>query len=282
MAAVPLSIYGIFVLAPLLWSFAISFTAWNGLSPDRPFIALGNYQQALRDPLFFNALRNTALWLVVGIFVPTAAGLGLAVLLDRPLRGSRLYKSLFYLPVCLSLAVVGQVWIWIYQPDIGLINTVLRGVGLDGLARAWLANPSTSLWAVIFAWCWQQTALSLILYLAALTTVPPELVEAAAIDGANGRQAFWRVVFPLLRPATTTVVALGVIGVLKGFDVVYMLTQGGPFHTSDNLAMLMYTETFRKYQVGYGAAISTALFALALIVILLYFRQTRASERVYG
>jgi ABC-type sugar transport system permease subunit len=282
MAAVPLAMYGIFVLAPLLWSFAISFTAWNGLSPDRPFIALGNYQQALRDPLFFNALRNTALWLVVGIFVPTAAGLGLAVLLDRPLRGSRLYKSLFYLPVCLSLAVVGQVWIWIYQPDIGLINTVLRGVGLDGLARAWLANPSTSLWAVIFAWCWQQTALSLILYLAALTTVPQELVEAAAIDGANGRQAFWRVVFPLLRPATTTVVALGVIGVLKGFDVVYMLTQGGPFHTSDNLAMLMYTETFRKYQVGYGAAISTALFALALIVILLYFRQTRASERVYG
>jgi ABC-type sugar transport system permease subunit len=282
MAAIPLALYGIFVLAPLVWSIAISFTAWNGLSPDRPFIALGNYERALRDPLFFNALRNTALWLVVGIFVPTAMGLGLAVLLDRPLRGSRLYKSLFYLPVCLSLAVVGQVWIWIYQPDIGLINTVLRGLGLDGLTRAWLANPSTSLWAVIFAWCWQQTALSLILYLAALTTVPQELVEAAAIDGANGRQAFWRVVFPLLRPATTTVVALGVIGVLKGFDVVYMLTQGGPFHTSDNLAMMMYTETFRKYQVGYGAAISTALFALAIIVILLYFRQTRASERVYG
>ncbi len=159
---------------------------------------------------------------------------------------------------------------------------MLRGVGLDGLTRAWLANPTTSLWAVIFAWCWQQTALSLILYLAALTTVPPELVEAAAIDGANGRQAFWRVVFPLLRPATTTVVALGVIGVLKGFDVVYMLTQGGPFHTSDNLAMLMYSQTFKSYQVGYGAAISTALFGLALIVILLYFRQTRASERVYG
>jgi ABC-type sugar transport system permease subunit len=282
MAAIPLALYGTFVVLPLFWSVAISFTDWNGLSPDRPFIALGNYERALRDPLFFNALRNTALWLVVGIVVPTAAGLGLAVLLDRPLRGSRLYKSLFYLPVCLSLAVVGQVWIWIYQPDIGLINTVLRGLGLDGLTRAWLANPSTSLWAVIFAWCWQQTALSLILYLAALTTVPQELVEAAAIDGANGRQAFWRVVFPLLRPATTTVVALGVIGVLKGFDVVYMLTQGGPFHTSDNLAMLMYSQTFRSYQVGYGAAISTALFALAMIVILLYFRQTRASERVYG
>jgi ABC-type sugar transport system permease subunit len=282
MAALPLGIYGMFVLVPLVWSIVISLTAWNGLSADRPFIALGNYDRALHDPLFIGALRNTALWLVVGIFVPTAAGLGLAVLLDRPLRASRLYKSLFYLPVCLSLAVIGQVWIWIYQPDIGLINTLLRTAGLDSMAKAWLANPGTALWAVIFAWCWQQTALSLILYLAALTTVPQELVEAAAIDGANGRQAFLRVVLPLLRPATTVVVALGVIGVLKGFDVVYMLTQGGPFHTSDNLAMMMYTETFRKYQVGYGAAISTALFILAIIVIVIYFRQTRAAERVYG
>jgi ABC-type sugar transport system permease subunit len=282
MAAMPLAVYGLFVLAPLAWSFAISLTGWNGLSPDRPFIALGNYQRALRDPLFISAFRNTALWLVVGMIVPTVAGLGIAVLLDRPLRASRLYKSLFYLPVCLSLAIVGQVWIWIYRPDIGLINTALRGVGLDDLARAWLANPGTALWAVIFAWCWQQTALSLILYLAALTTVPQELVEAAAIDGANGRQAFRRVILPLLRPATTVVIALGVIGVLKGFDVVYMLTEGGPFNTSANLAMMMYTETFRKYQVGYGAAISTALFILAIIVIVIYFRQTRAAERIYG
>jgi multiple sugar transport system permease protein/raffinose/stachyose/melibiose transport system permease protein len=282
MAAVPLAVYGVFVLVPLAWSFAVSLTDWNGLSPVRPFIALGNYDRGLRDPLFINALRNTALWLVVGVVVPTAAGLGLAVLLDRPLRGSRLYKTAFYLPVCLSLAIVGQVWIWIYQPDIGLINTILRSVGLDKLAVAWLARPNTALWAVIFAWCWQQTALSLILYLAALSTVPQELVEAAAIDGASGRQAFRRVVFPLLRPATTVVVALGVIGVLKGFDVVYMLTEGGPFHSSDNLAMMMYTETFRKYQLGYGASISTALFVLAIIVIVVYFRQARAAERLYG
>jgi ABC-type sugar transport system permease subunit len=282
MAAVPLAVYAMVVVMSLLWSFAISLTDWNGLSPDRPFVGLANFQRAFRDPLFFNALRNTFLWLLVGVFVPTAAGLGLAVLLDRPLRGSRVYKSLFYLPVCLSLAVVGQVWIWIYQPDIGLLNTVLRGLGLDSLTKAWLGNPVTALWAVIFAWCWQQTALSLILYLAALTTVPTELVEAASIDGANGRQTFRRVVLPLLRPATTVVVALGVIGVLKGFDVVFMLTQGGPFHSSDNLAMMMYTETFRKYQLGYGAAISTALFVLAIIVIAVYFRQVRAAERLYG
>lgn len=282
MAAIPLGVYGLFVILPLAWSVAISLTDWNGLSPVRPFVGLGKYQEAVADPLFLGALRNTAIWLVIGVVVPTAAGLGLAVLLDRPLRASRLYKSLFYLPVCLSLAVVGQVWIWIYRPDIGLINTVLRGVGLDSLATAWLAKPGTALIAVIIAWCWQQTALSLILYLAALTTVPKELVEAAAIDGANGRQAFRRVVLPLLRPATTVVVALGVIGVLKGFDIVYMLTKGGPFHTSENLAMMMYIVTFQNYQISYGAAISTALFVMAIIVIILYFRQVRASERIYG
>jgi len=282
MAAGPLAAYAFFVLLPLLWSVAISFTDWNGLAKERPFVGLENYLRALGDPLFIGALRNTAVWLVLGVTLPTVAGLGLAWLLDRPLRGSRFYKSAFYLPVCLSLAVVGQVWIWIYQPDIGLLNTVLRAIGLDGLTRAWLGNPGTALAAVIVAWCWQQTALSLILYLAALTTVPRETIEAASIDGASSAQTFRRIVLPLLRPATIVVVSLSVIGVLKGFDIVYLLTEGGPFHTSDNLAMLMFTETFRKYSIGYGAAISTTLFLLALVVILVYFRQTRASERIYG
>jgi multiple sugar transport system permease protein/raffinose/stachyose/melibiose transport system permease protein len=176
---------------------------------------------------------------------------------------------------------VGQVWIWIYQPDWGLLNTVLTTLGLEGLTRAWLGDPETSLAAVVVAWCWQQTALSLILYLAALTTIPRDLLEAAAIDGAGTWQQFRRIMLPLLRPASVVVISLAVINTLKGFDIVFMLTKGGPFHTSDNLAMFMYSETFFKYQVGYGAAIASALFLLAIIVIVLYFRQARASERLY-
>jgi ABC-type sugar transport system permease subunit len=232
--------------------------------------------------LFIGAFRNTAVWLVVAVTVPTILGLLLAVLLDRPLRGSRFYKSAFYMPITLSLVVVGQVWIWIYQPDWGLLNTVLEAVGLGDFTQAWLGNPSTSLAAVIIAWCWQQTALSLILYLAALTTVPKDLLEAAAIDGATAWQQFRRIIVPLLRPASVVVISLAVINTLKGFDIVFMLTQGGPFHTSDNLAMFMYSETFFKYQLGYGAAVAVALFAVAIIVIVVYFRQARASERLYG
>ena len=186
----------------------------------------------------------------MAVTVPTILGLLLAVLLDRPLRGSRLYKSAFYLPITLSLVVVGQVWTWIYQPEWGLINSVLEAVGLGDMTRAWLGDPQTALIAVIVAWCWQQTALALILYLAALTTVPKDLLEAAAIDGANARQQFLRIIVPLLRPASIVVITLAVINTLKGFDIVFVLTKGGPFHMSSNLAMFMYEETFFKYQTG--------------------------------
>jgi len=281
MAAGPLAIYFLFVLFPLAQSAVISTWNWSGLGPETP-IGLDNYVRALNDPLFIGAFRNTALWLLIAVTVPTIAGLGLAVLLDRPMRGSRVYKSLFYLPITLSLVVVGQVWVWIYQPDWGLLNTALEAVGLGDLTHAWLGNPNTSLISVIVAWAWQQTALSLILYLAALTTIPNELLEAAAIDGANSWQQFRRIIVPLLRPATVVVISLAVINTLKGFDIVFVLTKGGPFHTSDNLAMFMYSETFFKYQMGYGAAIAMALFVLAIIVIVIYFRQTRVSERIYG
>jgi ABC-type sugar transport system permease subunit len=281
MAAGPLAFFIVFVLWPLAQSMYYALTKWNGLS-DPVFIGLDNFSRALGDPNFIRAFENTAIWLVVAVTVPTVLGLLLAVMLDRPLRGSRFYKSAFYLPITLSLVVVGQVWIWIYQPDWGLLNSLLETLGLAGLTRAWLGDPATALIAVIVAWCWQQTALSLILYLAALTTVPKDLIEAAAIDGANARQQFLRIIVPLLRPASVVVITLAVINTLKGFDIVFVLTKGGPFHMSTNLAMLMYEETFFKYQLGYGAAIATALFALAIIIIIVYFRQARASERLYG
>ncbi len=281
MAAGPLAFFAIFVIWPLAQSMWYGLTKWNGLS-DPEFIGLDNFSRLLSDPNFIRSFENTAIWLIVAVTVPTILGLLLAVLLDRPLRGSRLYKSAFYLPITLSLVVVGQVWTWIYQPSWGLLNSVLEALGLEGLTRAWLGDPETALLAVILAWCWQQTALALILYLAALTTVPQDLIEAAAIDGANARQQFTRIIVPLLRPATVVVITLAVINTLKGFDIVFVLTKGGPFHMSSNLAMYMYEQTFRSYNLGYGAAIATALFALAIIVVVIYFRQSRSSERLYG
>lgn len=279
--SVPLTVYVAIVFLPLLSSFFFSLTDWNGFNPDYNFVGLDNFARITRDRLFSTAMGNTLIWTVAAVIVPTAAGLGLALALHGRGWLGRLYKSIFYLPVCLSLAVVGQVWIWIYQPDWGLVNTVLRAVGLGDAARAWLANPQTALGAVILAWAWQQTALAMVIFLAGLTAVPTELTEAAQIDGANYWQTVRRVIIPLLAPATIVVIALSIINSLKSFDVVYVMTRGGPFHASDTLAMMIYNESFQKYYIGYGSAVSVVLFVIALALIAFYFRQVRNLEHLY-
>ncbi len=278
---VPVTFYLIVVIYPLLSSFYFSFTDWNGFSQDYSFVGLDNYKRMQTDRLFRNAIENTVIWTVAAIVLPTVGGLVLALALHERGIISRLFKSLFYLPICLSLVVVGQVWIWIYQPDFGLINVVLRSVGLHSWTRAWLADPDTALRAVIAAWTWQQTGLAMVIFLAGLTAVPRELTEASQIDGANYLQSVRHVVIPLLRPASIVVIALAVINSLKSFDILYMMTRGGPFHSSDNLAMMVYNESFQKYRMGYGSTVAVVLFMITLFVIAIYFRQQRGLEQLY-
>jgi ABC-type sugar transport system permease subunit len=277
----PLALYIVIVVAPLLVSFYYSLTDWNGFNPNYNFVGLDNFLKIGRDPLFANAIRNTVVWMVAAVLLPSLGGLAIALALNGRGMSGNIYKSLFYLPICLSLVVIGQVWIWMYHPDWGLINVVLEGLGLDGLTRAWLADPDTALISVIIAWSWQQMGLSMVIFLAGLTSVPTELTEAAEIDGASYWQALRYVVIPLLMPATVVVMALAIINSLKSFDIVYVMTQGGPFHSSDTLAMFMYTESFKKYYMGYGSAISVVLFAISLVIIVLYFRQVNALDQLY-
>lgn len=279
--SVPLLIYLVIVIGPLLYSFFFSLTDWNGFSFDFNFVGLENFGKIFVDPLFANAIKNTVIWMFVALTLPTLGGLALALALQSRIRGANIYKSLFYLPICLSLAVVGQIWIWIYQPRWGLLNLTLDGLGLTDVSRAWLANPDTALASVMIAWAWQQTGLAMVIFLAGLTSVPNELIEAAEIDGANYRQLLRSVIIPLLQPATVVVIALAVINSLKSFDIVYIMTAGGPFHSSDTLAMMMYNESFKKYFMGYGSAISVVLFLIALVLIAFYFRQVRALENLY-
>jgi ABC-type sugar transport system permease subunit len=279
--SIPLVVYITIVIIPLLSSFYFSFTDWNGFSAKYSFIGFDNFLKITRDPNFKNAIKNTVIWMAAAIVLPVGAGLSIALVLQENIRGANIFKSLFYFPICLSLAVIGQVWIWIYQPDWGLINTVLRGIGLENMTRAWLANSNTALAGVILAWSWQQVGLAMVIFLAGLTSIPTDLTEAAKIDGATYSQSLWHVIIPLLSPATTIVIALSIINSLKSFDVVYMMTQGGPFHSSDTLAMFMYTESFKNYYMGYGSAIAVVLFLIAMAIIALYFRQVRNLEHLY-
>ena len=278
---VPVSFYLVVVIYPLFSSFYYSFTDWNGFGTDYNMVGTDNFERIQTDRLFRNAIENTVIWTVAAIVLPTTGGLVLALALHERGLLSRLYKSLFYLPICLSLVVVGQVWIWVYQPDWGLINTVLEQVGFSEHTRAWMADPDTALESVIAAWTWQQTGLAMVIFLAGLTAVPHELTEAAQIDGANYLQNVRHVIIPLLRPATIVVIALAVINSLKSFDILYMMTKGGPFHSSDNLAYMVYNEAFQKYRMGYSSAIAVVLFVITLIVISIYFRQQRGLEQMY-
>ena len=277
----PLAVFGVVVVWPLLDSFFYAFTNWNGFDPNYRFVGLDNFRKVFTDKLFYNAVINTLIWIAAAILLPTLLGLGLALLLDGSVKGSNVFKSIFYLPICLSAIVVGQIWTWIYQPDWGILNTLL-GLGLgEPVKFAWLAKPGSALYAVIVAWSWQQTGLAMVIFLAGLTAIPADLMEAADLEGATRLQRTRLVVMPLLRPATVVVVALMVINSLKGFDILYIMTGGGPFNSSDTLAMHMYNESFKKYLMGYGSAISVVLFLITLAVILVYFRQLRKVDQIF-
>lgn len=280
--ALPLGVFAIFVIWPLLSSFYYSFTNWNGFNSDYDFVGFSNFAKIFTDSLFLNAAINTTIWMVAAIFVPTVLGLLLALLLDSRVPGTGIFKTIFYLPICLSAVIVGQIWIWIYQPDWGLLNTLISSASGEKMRYAWLAKPDTALLSVIVAWSWQQTGLSMVIYLAGLTAISEDLLEVCEIEGASAWQRTLFVVLPLLTPSTVVVVALSVINSLKGFDILYIMTGGGPFNSSDTLAMHMYNESFRKYLMGYGSAISVVLFLIAVTIIGLYFRQLKKVDKIYG
>ena len=277
-----LLVFTVFVVWPLLDSFRYSVTDWNGLTSEPKFVGLANFAKVLSDPEFFRAIANSAIWIVAALIFPTLLGLVLALLLNVGLRGSKIFKSIFYLPICLSAIVVGQIWIWIYQPGWGLLDSGIAHVlGVRRFNFAWLAEPSTALGSVIVAWSWQQTGLAMVIFLAGLTSIPRDLIEAADVDGVSRWKQTLHIVLPMLRPATVVVVALSMISALKGFDILYVMTGGGPFHSSATLAFLMYEESFRKYRMGYGSAISVVLFLIALSIIFVYFRQLKKVDEIY-
>lgn len=280
--AAPIAVFSILVLWPLFSSFFYSFTNWNGFNPNYRFVGFDNYVKIWTDRLFLNAIINTFVWMVAAILLPTLLGLGFALLIDSKVPGGKVFKSIFYLPICLSAVVVGQIWTWIYQPDWGLLNTLINFFLAEPINYPWLAKPDTSLGSVIIAWSWQQTGLSMVIYLAGLTSISEELLEVCEIEGTSTWQKIRLVLVPLLTPATVVVIALSVINSLKGFDILYIMTGGGPFHSSDTLAMHMYNESFKKYLMGYGSAISVVLFLLALVIIGIYFRELRRLDEIYG
>ena len=272
--AIPLLIELAWVFWPAFNSFQLSFTRWSGVGVAEP-VGLKNYQTLLTDPIFRIAIRNNVLWIIGFGGLSVLIGLALAVALNRPRRGVGIYRSAIYLPMVFSLAVTGLFWRVLYQPD-GPINTILAKVGIDTGQHQWLADPNTALAAILVAAIWRQAGYIMVLYLAGLKGVDPSLEEAAAVDGATWWQRFRFIVFPQLRNVNTVIFAVIVIDSLRTFDIVWAMTRGGPYNSTQLLSTYMYQVGFTQVNLGYGSAIAVVIFLLAIAFIITYLvRATR-------
>ncbi len=268
-----LFIYSVVVVYPMVYSSYLSLFRWDGVAPVKVFVGLQNYVILLtQNEVFWIALKNNAVWLVAALFLPTSIGLGLALVLNSRFRGSNIFRSIFYFPAVLSLAVVGLIWTWIYHPELGLLNQALDTLGLKEFRRNWLSDPQIAIYPVIIAATWNAVGLPMLLFLAGLQTIPEELNEAAKVEGAGPIRRFVYVTFPLLRETTLIVLAITSINALKAYDIIYAMTNGGPANRTQLLSTWMYFLTYNYNQVGLGTAIAVVLFSLTLIFAIPYIR----------
>lgn len=267
----------VYVILPIFQSFHISFYRWDGLGEAVP-VGLDNYRQLLDDRAFYVSLRNNVKWLLLYLLA-IPAGLAIALFLNQRIGGMRLYKSLFFFPFVISQVVVGLVFVWFYNPAIGLWNPLIGLFGFPPMNV--LGNPNTVTYGIIAAGLWPQIAYCMILYLTGLNAVDPEQVEAARLDGAKGWRMLWYVILPQLRPATFIAVVVTVIGALRSFDMVSVMTRGGPFGQSRVLAYYMFEVSLSEYgfRMGYGAAIAVVLFLIMLVYIAFFLWRMWRDER---
>lgn len=283
LVGIPLFVHVALVWLPALASVLLSFTKWDGIGLDTiHFTGFYQYVQAFtNDPSFWPALENNVLWLVFLLALPTPFGIFLAYQLDKKIRFSRFYQTAIFLPMVISLAVVGFIWQIIYQPDYGLLNNLLGTNHQGGTYIDWLGNPKLNLLAVLVAAGWRHTAYIMILYLAGLKSFDPTLKEAAAIDGASERQTFFRITFPSLRPVNVIILVVTVLEGLRAFDLVYVL--GGNSGSKKGLELLSILITNNilgeSGQVGYGSALAVMLLIISLVVIIPYLVQNFRKEQ---
>ena len=257
-----------YVVFPIYQSFNISLYKWDGLG-EAEFIGLRNYERLLMDRAFETSLWNNLKWLVLYL-AAIPAGLFIALFLNQTVAGIRLYKSMFFFPFVISQVVVGLVFTWFYDPTFGLLNTMLGWVGIPPINV--LGDPTLATYGIIIAGLWPQIAYCMILYLTGLNAVDPEQVEAARLDGAKGWKMLWYVIIPQLRPATFIAFVVTIIGALRSFDLISIMTNGGPFGSTRVLSFYMFEKALSEYgfRMGYGAAIAVVLF-LIMLVFIAYF-----------
>ncbi len=279
MAGVPAIVVIGFVWIPAAATVALSFTNWDGFGPlsEAKSVGLKNYTDvATIYPPFWPALQHNLIWLGFTFLIPTVLGIFLAVLLDRELRASRLFQTAFFMPVVLSLALIGFIWQLIYSRDQGLLNAVL---GLQGADRVdWYGDSSVNLWAVLVAFAWKHTGYVMLLYLAGLKGVDASLREAASMDGASQTRTFFSVVFPVMRPINIIVLVVTVIESLRAFDLVWVINKGR--NGLELIGTLVFSNIVGEGQrIGFGSALATIMLLISLVFIVIYLTAVMREDK---
>jgi multiple sugar transport system permease protein len=260
-----MAMFALYVIIPIFQSMALSFYDWDGLGTAE-WIGMANYVELIDDDAFYTSLWNNLLWLIL-YMLALPAGLMIAIFLNQTVWGMRAYKSLFFFPFVISQVVVGLMFAWFYAPNFGLLYQLIEAV--TGAQIAILADERFVTYGIIVAGLWPQIAYVMILYLTGLNNVAPDQIEAARLDGARGWKMLWYVIIPQLRPATFIAVVVTVIGALRSFDLVSIMTNGGPYGSSRVLSFYMYEKALSEYgyRMGYGASIAVVLFGIMMVFI---------------
>ncbi|MEM6339533.1 MAG: sugar ABC transporter permease [Pseudomonadota bacterium] len=282
-----LAFFTIYVVSPIIESISISFYRWNGLydaagNSTAVWVGFENYIRLWDDPKFWTSLKNNVLWLFL-FMLAVPAGLFIALFLNQTVTGMRFYKSMFFFPFVISQVVVGLIFGWFYNPDFGVVGSIWKAFNCEetvnlvgnatfrctGTPPDILSSPQYATYGIIAAGLWPQVAYCMILYLTGLNNVASDQIEAARLDGAKGWKMLWYVVLPQLKPATFIAVVVTVIGALRSFDMIAIMTQGGPFGSTNVLSYYMFETAISEYgeRYGYGSAIATVLFIIMLFFI---------------
>ncbi len=273
------------IAIPFFRALGISTTQWAGYDTPQ-FIGLTNFQNLLNDRVFWIALRQTFVFTLATTVLQTIIPLLIAVLLNNKWRGSTFFRTALFIPVIISLVVSGLLWKMIYDANFGVLNSLLTSIGLAQFKNAWLAKPETAMGAIIVVSLWQSLGFYMLIFFAGLQSIPAELYESASLDGANGLQKLLHVTVPMLWPITSVVIVINIIGGIKVFETIYVMTTGGPNHATEVLGTYLYVTAFGATgggspSMGYAAAIGVVILLLAMVGTVIQFRLTRSRTNVY-
>jgi raffinose/stachyose/melibiose transport system permease protein len=272
-----MALYITFYLVPLFSSLRYSVTSWNGIN-EATFNGVDNFVRAFEDPKFWIALKNNLYFVLFSLFVQIPIIISLAILVSDVKRGLNFYKVAVFLPSILSTAAVAIIWQFVYQPDAGLLNQIFRSVGLEAYRTAWLGNEHTAFWALLLTNAWQWTGFYIVLLLAAIFAVHKEILEAATIDGAAGFRKAWLITIPLIRPVIVVVMLLSITGAMKALDIVLIMTNGGPFGSTEVMGTYMYKQAYRGSDFGYANTIAIIIFIFTAILSLIFHLISRQTK----